>query len=1055
MSTGSNIERFDTVVLRSPLYTLGAYQRIPDNATEVSNFVKELFTDKLFAAAVFLASPALYYEWERSYSVVFADEKLDKLNKSILKYFIRASTNCVPFGLFASYSVIDKNRADLANDKKAPFTIITGIDTQVLMLLIGDLNAYDPVKSMLKYFKNNTTYLMGDTCRFVEADISGRAESRNYTLASVELDQVLELILSAAEDGTTIHELTALLVDSVEDLSNEQATAYIEELINAHILVSNLDLCLNGQAPLDQMISFLKPHMNMWAGDVYLERIFSLLTTLAEKLRGLTWDQITESGIATIEDIIQHIKALHADSDEKSALSINLKNEYPAGEMDGDDDKDQILTAIRVLSMFTTRNPHKHLTSYYNMDNFKRAFLARYGEGKEIPLLVALDSECGVGYIQNNKDIATFSDLLDGFPLPVASTQFTSIYSDRQADKFWMEVFLKAIRDNSFCVDLQQEDLSKFEDRKSLLAGTFPVMYSKSGDKIFIFSAGGASATHYIGRFTNGDNELASFANNIADAEQEIFSGNITAEVMHLPTNKAGNVSIRNINRPYELNIMGSHPNRGKMIEPGDIMISVSDDRIHLRSKQFNKEIIPFLSCAQNFHRDTLPYYHLMCDLQSQYRPNLLSLDYSSLIRDTFDFIPRIVYGNKLILAHATWNIKGKDLNDLRDEKGAFITEKLASFRQKNSIPRYVNLVENGNVTLLLDLDNDYLLSILSDKISREKINMITISECFYDLDRDKACYANEYIMSFTTAAKYPTGSLLDKCTSSSSVREKFIPGDEWLYYKIYTGINTADKLLVSGIKRIVDELLREELIDEWFFIRYNDPDFHLRVRFHLAGNAAKDHVINIVIEHIQYYIDNHYVWKIELATYERELNRYGEGNIPLSESLFYYDSKLSVELLQELKEDGREDHLWMYCLKRIDEYLNLFAFSVIDRLRFTENIFSAFSDEFNLDKDGKKSIADKFRQHSKALDGFLQKGDSKYDKLISAERKIRENIILEMLACIPKEEIENFVASHIHMHVNRLMKSRPRLHEMVLYGILVKIYRKEVGMNKYNVSLI
>ena len=31
-------------------------------------------------------------------------------------------------------------------------------------------------------------------------------------------------------------------------------------------------------------------------------------------------------------------------------------------------------------------------------------------------------------------------------------------------------------------------------------------------------------------------------------------------------------------------------------------------------------------------------------------------------------------------------------------------------------------------------------------------------------------------------------------------------------------------------------------------------------------------------------------------------------------------------------------------------------------------------------------------------------------------------------------------------MHVNRIVKSNPRFHELVIYGLLEKFYRKQIG---------
>ncbi|WP_127138032.1 thiopeptide-type bacteriocin biosynthesis protein [Flagellimonas oceanensis] len=62
-----------------------------------------------------------------------------------------------------------------------------------------------------------------------------------------------------------------------------------------------------------------------------------------------------------------------------------------------------------------------------------------------------------------------------------------------------------------------------------------------------------------------------------------------------------------------------------------------------------------------------------------------------------------------------------------------------------------------------------------------------------------------------------------------------FALGSEWLYYKIYIGPQTGDALLSQAIKPLVSNLIGRKLIDKWFFIRYTDPDFHIRIRLKIS----------------------------------------------------------------------------------------------------------------------------------------------------------------------------------------------------------------------------
>ena len=60
-----------------------------------------------------------------------------------------------------------------------------------------------------------------------------------------------------------------------------------------------------------------------------------------------------------------------------------------------------------------------------------------------------------------------------------------------------------------------------------------------------------------------------------------------------------------------------------------------------------------------------------------------------------------------------------------------------------------------------------------------------------------------------------------------------FPPGSVWLYAKLYTGRATTDALLREGLGPLVRSLRERGVIEGWFFIRYGDPDWHVRLCFH------------------------------------------------------------------------------------------------------------------------------------------------------------------------------------------------------------------------------
>ena len=62
-------------------------------------------------------------------------------------------------------------------------------------------------------------------------------------------------------------------------------------------------------------------------------------------------------------------------------------------------------------------------------------------------------------------------------------------------------------------------------------------------------------------------------------------------------------------------------------------------------------------------------------------------------------------------------------------------------------------------------------------------------------------------------------------------LKRSFVPGDEWLYYKLYCNPLNADIILINYLKPLLDSLKNEMRVKNSFFVRYEDPKYHIRLR--------------------------------------------------------------------------------------------------------------------------------------------------------------------------------------------------------------------------------
>ncbi|MFZ4927979.1 thiopeptide-type bacteriocin biosynthesis protein [Chryseobacterium sp. Mn2064] len=272
-------------------------------------------------------------------------------------------------------------------------------------------------------------------------------------------------------------------------------------------------------------------------------------------------------------------------------------------------------------------------------------------------------------------------------------------------------------------------------------------------------------------------------------------------------------------------------------------------------------------------------------------------------------------------------------------------------------------------------------------------------------------------------------------------MKRKFIPGSEWLYLKIYTGVKTCDIILEEALQPLIEYFQENKYISKWFFIRYNDPKPHLRIRFKLDNIDDYSKILKRTKEVLQNYIESGEVSNIVIDTYNREIERYGENTIQHAETLFYINSEYA---LQCLCYDDEEKII--VSIFYIDELLNKLNFSVQEKLDWIKDFNITFKKEFNTDKKLSSQLDKKYRDFKPKLIDFLTSEEFLEERntiLFNIEKSnpVIQNIIFHCEG----QTLQSFFQSIFHMNINRIFVSYQRLFEMLIYDYLVRYYKMKL----------
>lgn len=717
----------DVYGLRTPLLSLDFGNIFSKKKVLTNSDFKRLIKHPILKEGIYLASPELYKQllkWEKGF--LKDPNKIERLQFSILKYATRITTRCTPFGLFASCSsgsFGENTRVSL--EDQSNYKRCTRLDTTFLAQLYQVLLEEPLIKSELLFYPNSSLYKVNDHYRYVEYNIKNKR--RSYSLEGIISTESLELVLQHAASGKKIKELAALLID--EDINLEEAIAYIEQLIDHQLLVSELEITVTGPDYLTSLINRIKkiPEPKV---------IYNKLLKLQKALNSL--DHKIGNSIGIYEKPIELAKELVPDLDTKYLFQTDCFSTSHHNHL-SKNIKKQLYKAFILFNKLTVASAKKNLV------NFKANFNKRF-EDSEIPLHLVLDAETGIGYGTKKEDS---NSILDDLQIgPTESKRYEHvIWTD--VDRILHKKLITATRNNSYVLHLNEEDFKNIPlDYNDLPDTLSSIVEVYDEELLYIKGAGGSSAVNLLGRFSYGTQDLLDHVHNIVEIEEEINKGAILAEIVHLPEARTGNILQRPHLRTYEIPYLGKSSLPEEFQIPiEDLLVSVQNNSIVLRSKKLNKQIIPRLGNAHNYGNSSLPIYQFLCELQNENKRSWIGFEWNNIHKQQ-SFLPRVTYEN-IIFSKASWHIETKTFENLLKEPD--VMKNLSKWQSFLQLPDQVELVEGDN-KLLIHLKNKTSVMMLLHTIKNKKrfiLEEFLFKEHGIANDPEGNTYCNQFVVSF------------------------------------------------------------------------------------------------------------------------------------------------------------------------------------------------------------------------------------------------------------------------------------------------------------------
>jgi thiopeptide-type bacteriocin biosynthesis protein len=856
------------------------------------------------------------------------------------------------------------------------------------------------------------------------ADANGPAPAVSVRASNV-VRRALTLARTPMRHERLVEELAA-----VPGATIEKVEKLIEELWRQTLLLSDLRPPVTEPRPANYVARCLRD--NPAAADL-LERLQAALSGMAE------WDTLP------IEKAAAAYRKLTArqDTDEAAASEPSSQVDM-ALTLDGSRITRAVAEeAVRAAELLLRLTPLP--VGLPHLDAYHRAFETRYGTEREVPLLELLDPNFGLG------PPSPFHGAAPGGDPRKAALRQQTLY----------DLGITALREQQLVVELDEERLARLESWSpasetapdSLDLSLFVVARSATDVDDGRFQVvigpnlGAIAAGRNLGRFADLLGEEATTAmQEVGNAECPQHPDCLWTELGYLPHRfRSANVAVRPHPRPYEITI-GTTPGRPSdhVIPLDELVVGTRGGRFYLRWPARGAEVVACTGHMLN-NMQAPDVCRFLDDLRRDGRAQFSSFDWGSAA--ALPVLPRVQVG-RIVLCPAQWRIDARAQKELASDPASFMTG-LRKWRGRWHVPRYVYL-SFGDNRLLLDLDDEAQVDQLRAEIRRlAEGAQLLLQEALPAPEHawvggPEGHFITELMIPLVlqpdrgaTEAATSSPHLLPSFTIADRVRP---PGSDWLFAKLYCPRAFEDDLLTGPVAELCQQALAMGVAEDWFFIRYTDPDPHLRLRFRGDSERLTKELLPQVCYWANGLLSEGLCTRLCFDTYDREVERFGgTAGTMAAEAIFGADSRAVIEMLRLSRGGLLELAMTNLAVLSIDNLLAGLGASEAERVAwYRERVSSRTTagEEYRRRKEVLRRLLGDPEQirAQPGGDALARALAARTDRVVAIGQRL-DTLIVSGELVQPKSRL---YSSYVHLHCNRLLAG-DRLAEEQVLGLLAR----------------
>jgi hypothetical protein len=744
---------------------------------------------------------------------------------SVLRYVLRVSSRATPFGLFAGVAPV-RFGPQLVVTNGGDHRAVARVDNEWLAMVIARLEGCPELLRRVAVVVNNLAFVRDGrlvipfTQQPAEPDRTAPAE------VSVRNTRAVATVCQAAESPIGSSDLAGKLTAAFPDTPVPVVEQMIAELVNHRVLLTNLRPPMTSTDPLTHLITALTSVGADEVRDVapLVQELRDVDAVLARHNRSRQPTVAQQARTAAIQGLATIVPV-------EQPLTVDLRLDRGivlphtvAREVEG---------AASVLARLT---PHPYGPPAWI--DYHARFLERYGIGALVPLLDITDPDTGLGFPAGYRDSR----------IPIPTTGLTDrdtkllALAQRAAVDHSREVVLDDHAITGLMVDgaatMQPQPHTELCVR--LHAPTSDAMTRGEFDVavLGVSRAAGTMAGRFLDLLEPTDRErMARVYAHLPTANDGALLAQVSGPPLYLRTENIARIptvvpdTVSLAEHPSD-DDSGGCVGALRRLPVQDLAVGGDSRRLYLISMSRRQLIEPTVFNAVEFTRRAHPLLRFLCEISTGRAGMCVPFSWGAAAG--LPFLPRLRY-RRTILSSARWSLTAKDL----PEHGAAWPEWTDGFRawqRRFRVPHGVYLDDDRRIWL--DLNESAHLHLLRSEVSR--VGRVVLHEApdtaaFGWLDG----HAHEIVIPLTSTHQpaRSTARLRSLPAPVIDAEQAHLPGSsEWLFVKLYGHPDRHGTILTAHIPDLLSQL---DDSPEWWFLRYRDPDDHLRLRFRLRTGAA------------------------------------------------------------------------------------------------------------------------------------------------------------------------------------------------------------------------